>query len=173
MMGGCGGGDVKLERKTVEKNRRIHMKNLCSKLTSLIPLSKRAVTQQDLFDQAFCYISELKERVEKLNQKKLEMTRGVVMIAATANRSQVEPPHITIRSMGSNMEVNLVCGSRTRNLMLREVINVLEEEGAEIVNASFNSLGDMSFHTIHCQAISPRIGVDSLRVHARLKGLVH
>ncbi|WOK98513.1 hypothetical protein Cni_G07225 [Canna indica] len=57
--------------------------------------------------------------------------------------------------------------------MLREVISVLEEEGAEIVNASFKSLGDMSFHTIHCQAISPRIGVDSSRVHARLKGLVH
>ncbi|URE00194.1 Transcription factor bHLH36 [Musa troglodytarum] len=36
------GGTEKLERKTVEKNRRIHMKHLCSKLCSLIPMSKGA-----------------------------------------------------------------------------------------------------------------------------------
>lgn len=31
------GSAPKLERKTVEKNRRIHMKNLCGQLASLIP----------------------------------------------------------------------------------------------------------------------------------------
>jgi hypothetical protein len=39
-----GGGGWKMERKDVEKNRRLHMKGLCLKLSSLIPPSaaKRA-----------------------------------------------------------------------------------------------------------------------------------
>jgi hypothetical protein len=37
--GGCGGGgnSSKMERKDVEKNRRLHMKGLCLKLSSLVP----------------------------------------------------------------------------------------------------------------------------------------
>jgi hypothetical protein len=34
---GGGGGGCKLERKDVEKNRRLHMKSLCLKLSSLLP----------------------------------------------------------------------------------------------------------------------------------------
>jgi hypothetical protein len=39
--GGGGGGGCKLERKDVEKNRRLHMKGLCLKLSSLIPPAAR------------------------------------------------------------------------------------------------------------------------------------
>jgi hypothetical protein len=38
---GGGGGGCKLERKDVEKNRRLHMKGLCLKLSSLIPPAAR------------------------------------------------------------------------------------------------------------------------------------
>ena len=34
---GGGGGCSKMERKDVEKNRRLHMKGLCLKLSSLVP----------------------------------------------------------------------------------------------------------------------------------------
>ncbi|URD87234.1 Polypeptide deformylase [Musa troglodytarum] len=258
-MKGSGGAD-KLERKTVEKNRRIHMKNLCVKLTSLVPKSKvhphtttdslivlspiskaytglglahethnphfkiwlysqrgsfqlclcwyftrsnqhnwysnllrlsspwqhcpcsprthedlpltppfpslvqqrATMTQQDLLEQATCYVNELKERVERLKQEK-EKTSGVLI--------GFGQPLVTVRHLGSNLEVNLVCGLRKRS-MLHQVIIVLVEEGADVTSASSNIVGDKIFHTFHCQAIYPRIGLDPSRVQHRLKELV-
>ncbi|URD87227.1 Polypeptide deformylase [Musa troglodytarum] len=248
-MKGSGGAD-KLERKTVEKNRRIHMKNLCVKLTSLVPKSKvrmqtaanplkpssapsktargrrknsagtvmrrslahethnphfkiwlysqrgsfqlclcwyftrsnqhnwysnllrlsspwqhcpcsprthedlpltppfpslvqqrATMTQQDLLEQATCYVNELKERVERLKQEK-EKTSGVLI--------GFGQPLVTVRHLGSNLEVNLVCGLRKRS-MLHQVIIVLVEEGADVTSASSNIVGDKIFHTFHCQ----------------------
>ncbi|CAL9752018.1 unnamed protein product [Musa acuminata subsp. burmannicoides] len=156
------GGTEKLERKTVEKNRRIHMKNLCSKLSSLIPVSKNTVTQKDQLDQAFDYIKELKERVDRLRE--LKEMRSRVMIG-------FRPAQVEVRNLDPNLEVILVCGSRTR-FMFHEVISVLEEEGVEVINASFSTVGDRIFHSIHCQAISTRIGLDPSRIDQRLKQLV-
>ncbi|XP_064958316.1 transcription factor bHLH168-like isoform X1 [Musa acuminata AAA Group] len=159
-----GGGADKLERKTVEKNRRIHMKNLCVQLTSLIPKSKQraTMTQQDLLEQATHYVNELKERVERLKQKK-EKTSGVLI--------GFGEPLVTVTHLGSNLVVNLVCGLRTRS-MLHPVIIVLLEEGADVTSASSNIVGDKIFHTVHCQAIYPRIGLDPSRVEHRLKEIV-
>ncbi|RWW08334.1 hypothetical protein GW17_00028234 [Ensete ventricosum] len=142
-MKGSRGAD-KLERKTVEKNRRIHMKNLCIELTSLIPKSKGAtMTQQDLLEQATYYVNELKQRVERLKQEK-EKTSGVLI--------GLGKPLVTVTQLGINLEVNLVCGLRTRS-MLHQVIIVLEEEGADVTNASSNIVGDKIFHTVHCQVV--------------------
>ncbi|WOK98512.1 hypothetical protein Cni_G07224 [Canna indica] len=126
-----------------------------------------------MLDHALSYIIELKERVEKLKQKKLETRSGPpgLVIAAAAANSSLQP-QVMIRSAVSNLEINVVCGSRARISMLREVIVLLEEEGADIISASFHSVGDTSFHTIVCQAISPRIGFDASRVHHRMKELV-
>lgn len=101
------------------------------------------MTQKDLLDQAFGYIKELKERVDRLRE--LKEMRSRVMI--TFRPSQVE-----VRNLDPNLEVILVCESRTR-FMFHEVINVLEEEGVEVINASFSTVGDRIFHSIHCQVI--------------------
>ncbi|RWV93789.1 hypothetical protein GW17_00043725, partial [Ensete ventricosum] len=85
---------------------------------------KNAMTQQDQLDQAFYYIKELKERVDRLRE--LKETRSRVMIG-------FRPSHVEVR----NLEVILVRGSRTR-FMFHEVISVLEEEGVEVISASFS-----------------------------------
>lgn len=38
-----------------------------------------------------------------------------------------------------------------KRFMFHEVINVIEEEGAEVVNANFSIVGDKIYHTIHSQ----------------------
>ncbi|THU63402.1 hypothetical protein C4D60_Mb01t15380 [Musa balbisiana] len=140
------------------------MKNLCFKLTSLIPkdttMSKRVMRDQDQLDQAFNYIKELQGRVEKLKQKK-EM------------RSMTADLHfllVEVRSMDSTLLVSFVSGSRS-SYMFRKVIGVLEEEGAEVTSASFNLVGGRIFHTIHCQAFCPRIGLEPSSVNEKLKKL--
>ncbi|GJN06063.1 hypothetical protein PR202_ga23748 [Eleusine coracana subsp. coracana] len=45
----------------------------------------------------------------------------------------------------------VLISSVKRPFKLHEVVTVLEEEGAEIVNANFSVTGQQTFHTIHCR----------------------
>ncbi|XP_010925444.1 transcription factor bHLH162 [Elaeis guineensis] len=171
------GRATKLERKTVEKNRRLYMKNLCFKLASLIPkdqytISKDTLTQEDQLDQAASYVKKLKERVERLKQRK-EMalrSRGPDNISGRV-LSSFSLPVIDVRHLDSTLEVFIVSGL-SKGIIFRDVLCVLEEEGAEAINASFSIAGDKIFCTIHSQAISSRIGFEAPRVCERLKRLV-
>ena len=60
------------------------------------------------------------------------------------------PPFFELRDHGLCLEVILISG-RGKNFMLSEVISILEEEGAEVVSASFSVIGDKIFHTLHAQ----------------------
>ncbi|KAH7658710.1 Achaete-scute transcription factor-related protein [Dioscorea alata] len=162
----------KMERKTVEKNRRLHMKRLCSQLSSFIPKddfhnSKEVLTQPDHLEQAAKYIKELKERIEKLKEKR----RGMMM-----NNEGMDIgcnlPVIEVRHLDSTLEVLLISGIHSKSFMFHEVISLLEEEGAEVLNANYSVVGDKIFHTIHSQAVSSRIGFDTTRVSERLRQLV-
>ncbi|KAF2314693.1 hypothetical protein GH714_030046 [Hevea brasiliensis] len=82
-------------------------------------------------------------------------------------------PMIELREMGSSIEVILISGLK-KNFMLYEVITILEEEGAEVVSASFSTVGDKVFHTVHAQSWCgdfkglPEIaGTDLLELHVK------
>ncbi|XP_030521624.1 transcription factor bHLH162-like isoform X2 [Rhodamnia argentea] len=176
---------AKVERKTVEKNRRIRMKALCSKLASLIPqhhisTSKESLSQQDLLDQAVPYIKQLKERIEEL---KLRKEQAVLLSKGIDTSSSLTLPDgenaqlglvlpvFELRDDDLGLEVILISGRR-KNFTLYEVINILEEEGAEVVSASFSVMGDKIFHTLHAKVRLCRVGVDTTRVRERLKELI-
>ncbi|KAL5226328.1 hypothetical protein ABZP36_014593 [Zizania latifolia] len=176
----------KMERKDVEKNRRLHMKGLCLKLSSLIPQAdhhhlhdssaispstknmQETMTQLDQLEKAAAYIKQLKERIEELKQKKQQ--------AAAVSKSSAMPV-VQVRCQEGTLDVVLVseAGSSSRSngaVRLHEVIAVLEEEGAEVVNASFSVVGDKIFYTLHSQPLSSRIGLDASRVSQRLRHLL-
>ncbi|CAL9061416.1 transcription factor bHLH162-like [Musa acuminata AAA Group] len=167
-----GRADSRMERKTVEKYRRMHMKSLCLQLSSIIPkehrtTSKNGLTQNDSLDQATSYIKKLEERIENLKQRRLTWamteTNGVTV--------GFQLPILEVRHRDMDLEILLI--SRvSKRFMFHEVINVLEEEGADVVNASFSTVGDKIFHTIHSKAFSSRIGLEASRVSERLKDLV-
>ncbi|GJN06062.1 hypothetical protein PR202_ga23747 [Eleusine coracana subsp. coracana] len=186
------GGGCKLERKDVEKNRRLHMKGLCLKLSSLIPpsaakhssllsapapascsnLNKDAATQLDHLDNAATYIKQLKQRIEELKQRKSGGGGGASCHEqGTAAAGGVRMPVIEVRYQDGTLEVVLV-SEAGRPFKLHEVITVLEQEGAEVVSASFSGVGDKIFYTIHSQALSSRIGLEASRVSERLQNLL-
>ncbi|XP_040986530.1 transcription factor bHLH162-like [Juglans microcarpa x Juglans regia] len=169
---------TKPDRKTVERNRRIHMKGLCFKLASLIPNlqnikpSRDMVSQQDKLDYATRYITQLRERIEKLKRKKEQVavslgTGSCNMIDGTGNGSWL--PVVDLRDLGSSIEVILISGLQ-KNFMY-EVTCILQEEGAEVVSSSFYTVGDKIFHTVHAQPKISRIGVETSRVWQRLQEL--
>ncbi|PVH39149.1 hypothetical protein PAHAL_5G443700 [Panicum hallii] len=171
---GGGASAAGLERKEIERKRRQHMKSLCVKLASLIPeeyySSKDTMTQQDSLDEAATYIKKLKERVDELQQKRSSAQLlagmrggggGASTSATTTTSSGVgseeadeeamaAPPVVEVRHHhdGSSLDVVLV-SSVARPFKLHEVVTVLEEEGAEIINANFSVVGRKIFYTIH------------------------
>jgi hypothetical protein len=128
-------------------------------------LLQDTVTQLDHLDNAAAYIKQLKGRIEELKQRK-----GGCHGQATA-AGGVRVPVIEVRYQDGTLEVVLV-SEAGRPFKLHEVITVLEQEGAEVVSASFSVVGDKIFYTIHSQAISTRIGLEASRVSERLQALL-
>ncbi|XP_011087146.1 uncharacterized protein LOC105168709 [Sesamum indicum] len=173
----------KLERKTIEKNRRILMKTLCFKLVSLIPdhhfkPPKELLSQQDQLEQATTYIKLLAARVEEMKRRKTQ----AVMTSTTANPTRSsknnagfmgrsKPPVVKIRELGSNLEVVLISGL-CKTVMLHQVISIIEQEGAEVVNVNLSNIAGQIFHTIHAQVKVSRVGVDSTRIRVRIQELI-
>uniref|UniRef100_A0ACD5VN14 Uncharacterized protein n=1 Tax=Avena sativa TaxID=4498 RepID=A0ACD5VN14_AVESA len=200
--GGCTGS--KMERKDVEKNRRLHMKGLCLKLSALVPptsthhirhyhtsanasshsnnnTNKDAITQLDQLDSAAAYIKQLKGRIDELKRRK-ERGAGAGAGAGCSSSSSAggntykgapapaSLPVIEVRHQDATLDVALV-SEAGKPFKLHEVIAVLEQEGAEVVSASFSVVADKIFYTLHSQALCPRIGLEADRVSQRIHGL--
>ncbi|KAL9437368.1 hypothetical protein AB3S75_023263 [Citrus x aurantiifolia] len=171
----------KPERKNIEKNRRDHMKSLCFKLFSLVPshhfkASKSMLSQEDRLDLACRYIKQLRERIDKLNRMKEQAMKSIKPnssnnIMDETNNICSNLPVVELRDLGSSIEVVLISGVQ-RNIMLYEVISILEEEGAQVVSASFSTIGDKIFHTVRAQAKISRLGVETSIACQRLHDLV-
>ncbi|KAK9028135.1 hypothetical protein V6N11_067947 [Hibiscus sabdariffa] len=184
------GPPSKPDRKAVERKRRNDMKTLCFKLASLIPLhtfkpSKissifcgqpaETVSQQDQLGLAATYIKHLRERIDKLNKMKEEATKSMEPSSSTTETTTapvgLSLPVVELRDSGSSIELILITGLN-RNFTLDQVISILEQEGAEVVSASFSTIGGKIFHSLHAQAKLSRVGVETTRVWQRIQQLI-
>ncbi|KAL2515769.1 basic helix-loop-helix (bHLH) DNA-binding superfamily protein [Forsythia ovata] len=168
-----------MDRKTIERNRRIIMKDLCFKLTSLIPPqhskpAKELLSQLDQFDQAASYIKQLRERIEELERRKRLLALTTADETNNIIRNSVielKLPILRFRDLGSCFEVVLISGHK-KKFMLYQVIRILEEGGAEVVIASLSNISDNVFLTFHAQVKVCRIGVDTSGIFQRLQALI-
>nr|QFU85211.1 bHLH10 [Diospyros kaki] len=191
MKKGNGSPEHKLDRKVVERNRRIHMKGLCFKLSSLLPphhfKPTKDMSQLDLLDQAATYIKQLKERRDELEARReaaaaasgqqlrinKKKKKNVVSDDDDGDGGMMygfRAPVVEFRELGSIIEAVLISGLKNK-FMLCEVIRVLQDEGAEVVSASCCTKEDRVFHTLHAQVKVSRVGVETSRVYQRLQEL--
>ncbi|XP_048547895.1 transcription factor bHLH168-like [Triticum urartu] len=192
----AGGTASPMEKKRSERERRQRMKALCEKLASLIPKEHfphaDTLSQLGSLDVAASYIKKLKERVDDLQHKKASAqamatllgVSGISTPTITATTSsgagspeggkklEAAPRVVEVRQYDdASMEVRLIC-SMERPIKLHEVITILEEEGAVIINANHFVAVDRIFYTIHSRAFSTRIGIDVSRISERMGALV-
>ncbi|XP_059659041.1 transcription factor bHLH162 [Cornus florida] len=164
------------DRKTIEKNRRNHMKTLYSKLNSLVPhqSSREVVSLPDQLDEAANYIKKLQMNLEKMKEKKNRLMRLEKMSASTSTGVMVglRSPQIEIHEMGSALEVVLITGLDCQ-FMFNEIIRVLHEERAEVVNAGFSVVDDAVFHSIHSKVAESASGYGAPKISERLKQFVY
>ena len=116
------------------------------------------LSQLDQLDLAASYIKQLRERVEQLKGRK-EQAMRIGSSSDTINDKMkigTKLPLIDLREFGSSIEVILITGLQ-KNFMLSEVLSILQEEGAEVVSASFSAVNDKVFHTIHAQVLCRKL----------------
>ncbi|KAM1004863.1 hypothetical protein ACFX13_005053 [Malus domestica] len=182
------------DRKTIEKNRRNQMKALFSKLNSLVPHQRSRVSLSlsesslweaslpDQLDDAVNYIKKLQTNLEKLREKKDRLmgieksshcNAGFGRSGGAITEGLNSSPLVEIHEMGSALGVLMITGLDYQ-FMFNESIRVIQEEGADIVNASFSVVKDTIFHTIHSKVReSAAAGSVAARISERLKKFVN
>nr|WIE96084.1 basic helix-loop-helix transcription factor [Loropetalum chinense var. rubrum] len=169
----------KTERKIIEKNRRNQMKSLYSKLNSLLPKptsNKEALSLPDQVDAAIDYIKSLQTQLEKSKEKKESLIMGRKRLHSAGSSNQVpgtlKSPKIAIQEVGSALEITLISGQENQ-FMFYQIIQLIHEEGAVVVNASFSTVGDSIFHVIHAEVGASTSGIGAAIISERLNKLVH
>ncbi|XP_022147999.1 transcription factor bHLH162 isoform X2 [Momordica charantia] len=167
----------KVERRIVEKNRRNEMKNLCSQLNSLLPNqdSKISLTLPEQIDEAIKYIKEAEKKVNAAKEKKERLMGKQSSTAATmegSSSSSPAAPQLKIQEIGRSLQIFLSSGSDNQ-FLFRETIRILQQEGAEVVSASFSAAANSVLHTIHAQLGESMVEFGVAKVSERLKGLVY
>ncbi|KAK4271568.1 hypothetical protein QN277_020244 [Acacia crassicarpa] len=172
------------DRKMIERNRRSHMRALCSQLSSLVPhqTSKEMISLPDQLGEATNHIKKLQIKLEKMRNKKLSLMEinnnepnisGRQSYNNNNDKGMVmgsKSPKVEIHHMGSTLIVSVITGLDCQ-FIFNEFIRILHQEQADVVNAGYSVVQDAVFHTIHCQV--GECGERAGRISERLKRFVY
>ena len=121
-------------------------------------------TLPDQIDDAINHIKSAESRLKKLNEKKNSLLGASSTAQSSRKRSYecttagsfdtvtgtLRPPKIEIHETGSVLEVVLITGLDNQ-FIFYELIRILSEEHADVLNAKFSVAGDSIFHLVHAE----------------------
>lgn len=146
-----------MDRKLIERNRRKEMKALFSTLNSLLPHQssrEASKTVPDQLEEAKDYIKELQNNIEKLKKKKEKIIEKNKMLEEDGIRrrckDEIKPKllvQVKAYQVGSSVEVLLTTGS-DYHFILQQILRLLRDNGAEVVNLNQSMFIDRAFHKI-------------------------
>ncbi|CAK9327428.1 unnamed protein product [Citrullus colocynthis] len=167
------------DRKLIERNRRKEMKALFSALNSLLPhqRSKEASkTVPDQLEEAKNYIKELQNNIEKLKEKKEKI---IEMLEEDGIRrrckDEIKPKllvQVKAHQVGSSVELLLTTGS-DYHFILQQILRLLRDNGAEVVNLNQSMFTDRAFHKITAEVDGEGVASeDGERIYEIVKNFV-
>ncbi|XP_059664663.1 transcription factor bHLH162-like isoform X1 [Cornus florida] len=170
---------LRKDRKLIEKNRRNQMKSLYSELYSLLPnhTSKEAPALPDQIDEAVKYIKMLQQKLEKSKNMKENSLGSKRSYTCTTNEmnaynTSLKSPLIEIHQMGPALHVVLISGL-SNQFIFYEVIRMVHEEGAEVVNASFSMVGNSILYVEYPKIGESTFNFGAATIFEKLKVFVH
>ncbi|MED6189202.1 hypothetical protein PIB30_093570 [Stylosanthes scabra] len=162
---GQASSSTKVERKIIERNRREQMKNLCFKLSSLLPNfnPKEIFPRVEQIEEAVIYIKTLESRVKIAKEKKESLlNKGMKKRCHGLGSSSafdddeiqgitLKAPTIEIHELGSMLEIVLMTSGFDNQFIFKEIIRILLEENIEVLSANSSLNGDSMIHVLHAQ----------------------
>ncbi|KAL6629368.1 hypothetical protein ACP70R_029133 [Stipagrostis hirtigluma subsp. patula] len=175
-------GGAKPDRKTVERNRRNQMNALYSRLDWLVRAGSPppaaatgmpAATRPDRLEEAAAYIRRTRERVERLQERKRELTTARTSSSShgsgSGSSSVAMEVEVEVQHLGSGLHAILVTGGPPSDgASFHRAVRAVEEAGGEVQNAHFSVVGAKAVYTIHTLVAQNHGGIE--RVVQRLKG---
>ncbi|MED6161829.1 hypothetical protein PIB30_064452 [Stylosanthes scabra] len=177
---------TKVERRIIERNRRNHMKDLYSKLNSLLPTYSptEVLPLPDQIDEAVKYIKSLEKKLKTEKEKKERLlmgrnnnnkrSRGGGFDYESNSNNITKSAKIDVHEIGNSLlQVVLTCGFENK-FLFNEIIRILHEEKVEVVSANYSSQpGDSMIHVLHAEIPSALQQFGAARVSERLKRFVN
>ncbi|KAI0522543.1 hypothetical protein KFK09_004923 [Dendrobium nobile] len=160
-------GSARPDRKTIEKKRRMHMKSLYARLNSLLPCSKKGVSLPlpELLDESVSYIKDLQKKLEQMKETKSHLAGGMGSEISTIT------PHLDLREVDGRVGVAIITDARDWSVFYK-VVEVIEEEGGEILSANVTIVGNKAFYIIHSLVEEDNSGSETIRVSEKLRNRV-
>ncbi|RLM79136.1 hypothetical protein C2845_PM12G07530 [Panicum miliaceum] len=182
--GGPAAGGGRPDRKTVERNRRNQMNALYSRLDQLVragsspssapPAVQRgppAMTRPDRLEEAAAYIRQTTERVERLKERKRELTAARAASSSQGSSSAGAAAEVEVQHLGSGLHAILVTGAPPSDgASFHRAVRAVEEAGGEVQNAHFSVVGARAIYTIHTLVAEGGIERVVQRLKAALRG---
>ncbi|KQJ94140.1 transcription factor bHLH162 [Brachypodium distachyon] len=152
----------KPDRKTVERVRRNQMNALYSRLDNLVragggaaPSPAPAATRPDRLGEAAAYITQTAERVERLKERKRELTaaRATTTEAGSGSGSgsgSSQQLEVQVQHLGSGLHAILATGGPPSDgASFHRAVRAVEEAGGDVQNAHFSVVAARAVYTIH------------------------
>ncbi|KAK4259819.1 hypothetical protein QN277_006112 [Acacia crassicarpa] len=147
------------DRKFIERNRRYQMKALYSKLKSLVPhqAPREAIPLPNQLEEATNYIKKLQMKLERMKEKKGNIIAtnnqrsNFIKYRNMINKSSKSATWLEIREVGTIALQVVLRTELDSGFSFTDIIRLLHEEGADIVNANYTVVEDVVIHTIHCE----------------------
>ncbi|KAL5744465.1 hypothetical protein ACOSQ2_027581 [Xanthoceras sorbifolium] len=155
--------EKKISRKEIERQRRQHMSNLNASLRSLLPLEsikgKRSVNDQ--LHEAEKYITHLKKNIEELSVKR-DKLKNLPDPEAPLDYGNTSSENcltncVSISPYCGGVEIVIGGGLRDESLLLSRVLEVVVEEGLDVVQSVSTQTDEGFFHTIRSQIAVKRL----------------
>ncbi|OMP02717.1 hypothetical protein COLO4_10879 [Corchorus olitorius] len=119
-----------------------------------------------MVEVARVYITRLQRHIEELSQRRMQLAEE-----EANNRATTISPVLNITEFNSIMEINLITGSNVA-FTLTDIISIIEEEGGQLLNVTYNTAGNTNILSIRCQAVYARIGIESSSLLQRLRTMI-
>ncbi|XP_030532921.1 transcription factor bHLH36-like [Rhodamnia argentea] len=169
-------GDRKKKHREMERQRRQEMASLCEVLRSELPLEfiKGKRSMSDHMSEAVNYIKHLQGKIRELSFKRDEL-KNIYSLASLDSPSSDSSwsTSFTVNSCCDSVEVVICRSIRDKHLLLSTVIELLLQQGLDVVSC-FSSLAyDGIVHTIHCELAYGNGSFDLTRLKGELKELLN
>ncbi|XP_009616456.1 transcription factor ORG2-like isoform X1 [Nicotiana tomentosiformis] len=154
----------KLNHNASERDRRKVFNSLCSSLRSLLPATDhtKKLSFPATVARVIKYIPDLKKDVERLTQKKEDLTLRSIPkkeYSADFNKQTIRGgiqsslSVISANQVGNREVIIHISTLKINKSSFAEAVSELEDEGLLLLNASsFETLGDRVFYNLHFQA---------------------
>lgn len=123
----------------------------------VLNLMQEAIPLPNQLEEATNYIKKLQMKLEKMKEKKESLLiannhrLNFIKYRKMIERSSKSSPWFEIREVGTIALQVVLRTELDSEFSLTHIIRLLNEEGADIVNANYTVLEDVVIHTIHCE----------------------